>query len=80
MIPFKEKIACWIAYRLPRQIVYWCAIRVGAYATTGQYRNTVVPELNFMEALRRWNEPARIGEPITVKRPQRFEETHYGAD
>jgi hypothetical protein len=42
---------------LPRRLVYWCAIRLGAHATTGPHGNTVVPELTFIEALQRWDPP-----------------------
>jgi len=50
----KEKLAVFIAWRLPRRLVLWCAIRVGAHATQGQYSNQVVPELLFMDAIKRW--------------------------
>ena len=50
----KEKLAVFIAWRLPRSLVLWCAIRVGAHATQGQYSNQVVPELLFMDAIKRW--------------------------
>jgi hypothetical protein len=50
----KEKILMFIVWRLPKSIVYWCAIRLGAYATQGQYSNQVVPDLKLMDALKRW--------------------------
>ena len=46
----------WLADRLPRQLVYFAAIRLGAAATTGQYKTTVVPELTFMDAIERWDD------------------------
>lgn len=46
----------WLANRLPRRLVSACFIRVMAYATTGKYGNTVVPDLRGMEALKRWEE------------------------
>jgi len=49
-----EKIWIWIAWRLPRQLVMWCAIRVGANATQDEYSNQEVPELLFMDAMKRW--------------------------
>lgn len=49
-----ERAAMALAWRLPRWLVYWCAIRLGAHATTGQYSTTVVTDLPFMEALKRW--------------------------
>ena len=49
-----EKILLKIAWMLPKKIAYWCAIRVMAHATTGDYGSTIVPELNAMDALKRW--------------------------
>jgi hypothetical protein len=43
-----------LAWLMPRSLVYWCAIRLGAHATQGQYSDQVVPELLFMDALKRW--------------------------
>ena len=51
----KDKICEWIAYRLPKRVVYFCAIRLGAYATTGKFSKTIVPEVTFMTALERWD-------------------------
>lgn len=39
---------------VPKDLVYWCAIRLGVNATTGDYSRQVVPELTFMDALKRW--------------------------
>ena len=50
------KVSRWIAWRLPKKVVYWAAIRLIAYATSGRYGNTVVPELGAMDALKRWEE------------------------
>lgn len=49
-----EKLAKWIAWSLPKTIVYWAAIRLGCNATQGQYSNQEVPALNFVDALERW--------------------------
>ena len=49
-----DKICEWIAYRLPKRVVYFCAIRLGVHATTGKFSNTIVPEVTFMTALERW--------------------------
>jgi hypothetical protein len=49
-----ERLARKIAWRLPRRVVMWCYVRVGAYATTGEYSDTVVPDLSMMDALGRW--------------------------
>lgn len=47
-----------IAFKLPPELIYHAAIRLGAHATTGPYSDTVVPELEFMEALKRWEDYA----------------------
>lgn len=49
-----EKLIITIVWLLPRKLVYWCAIRVGAHATQGEFSNQIVPELRFMDALKRW--------------------------
>jgi len=50
----KEKFYSWLAWKLPRELVMWAAIRLGANATQGKWGHTVVPELTFMDALQRW--------------------------
>lgn len=43
-----------IAWMLPHRLVMWCGMRIGAHATSGAFGHTVVPELEFMEAMKRW--------------------------
>ncbi len=49
-----EKFWFWWAWRLPKKLVYFAAIRLVAFATQGEYGNTVVSELPAMEAIGRW--------------------------
>lgn len=51
-----DKIWMKIAWWLPKKLVMWCYVRVGAYATTGIYGDTLVPEITMMEALKRWDD------------------------
>lgn len=51
---YKEKALLAIVWKLPKSIVYWCSIRLGVNATTGEYSNQIVPDLNFIDALKRW--------------------------
>ena len=44
----------WLARKLPTRLVYWCSIVTVAHATTGEYGNTVVPELSAMDAIGRY--------------------------
>lgn len=50
----KGKLYQAIAWRLPKELVLWAYTRVVAHATTGEYGDTVVPDITAMEALDRW--------------------------
>jgi hypothetical protein len=50
------RLALKLVWALPRSLVYWCAIRLIAHATTGKHGATIVPELSAMDALQRWEE------------------------
>jgi len=52
---FSEKILMGIAWSLPKKLVMWCAVRLMAHATTGQYSSQIVPDLTIIDALRRWD-------------------------
>lgn len=52
----KEKFMFKIAWLMPRWLVYFCTIRLVAYATCGKYGNTNVPELSAMDAIKRWED------------------------
>jgi hypothetical protein len=56
-----HKLMLWFVWKLPRKLVMWCYIRVGAHATTGKFGDTLVPEITMMDALQRWDdiEPAK---------------------
>jgi hypothetical protein len=49
-----DTIAMKAAWMLPRRLVYWATIRLGAHATQGEHSDQVVPDLNFIDALKRW--------------------------
>jgi hypothetical protein len=51
-----EKIYFWIAWKLPRKLVYWCTIRLMAHATQtaeGIYQEP--NEISIFNMLDRWN-------------------------
>ena len=50
----KENLILALVWVLPRSLIKWCAIRLLAHATTGEYSDTNVPELSVMDALNRW--------------------------
>ena len=51
---WKEKVQIWVAWHLPRWVVYWATVRCGVHGTTGQYSHQEVPALTVGTALRRW--------------------------
>lgn len=57
MTRLKEKFWFWLAWRLPRSLVYFAAIRMFAHGTTGKYGDTEAPGLTVSDALRRWGDP-----------------------
>jgi hypothetical protein len=59
-----DRVWQWIAWRLPRRLVMWAAVRLIIHATAGEYSAQVVPELTAMDALRRWSS----GSPLTVRK------------
>lgn len=54
----KERLAIKIAWLMPKRLVMWCAYRVAAHATQGQWSNEVAGEVKMMDALGRW--PANV--------------------
>ena len=50
-----EKLCISLAWRLPKRLVYWCAIRVNAHATTGQYSNQIMGDLTIEDSMKRWD-------------------------
>jgi len=48
------KLHYWFVDRLPKWVIYWCAMRLWVAGTTGKYSTTIAPELTLDEAIRRW--------------------------
>jgi len=55
MKKIKEKFMFKLVWILPKSIVYFCAIRLIAHATTGKYSYQNVPKLSAITALKRWD-------------------------
>jgi hypothetical protein len=50
-----EKFWFWWAWRLPKRLVYFAAIRLVTFATQqDEFSNTAVPELRAMDAIGAW--------------------------
>ena len=50
----KDYFWFWFVSKLPKKLIYYCAIRLMVAATVGVHNNTIVPELTCIEALKRW--------------------------
>ena len=50
-----ERFAIWLAWRLPKPLVYWAAVRLMSHATVGLHSNQVVSDLSALAALQRWS-------------------------
>lgn len=51
----KDKLMMAIAWAMPRWLVYWCAIRLMAHATTGKYGHEFTDRVTILDALKRWH-------------------------
>lgn len=45
----------WLAWKLPRRLVFYSAIRMGTQASTGTYKYKPYPEITFFEVIKDWN-------------------------
>jgi hypothetical protein len=55
----RDNIWARIAWAMPRELVYWCAVRLAVHATTGEWSGQEVPSLKLMDALDRWKKPEK---------------------
>ena len=53
----KERILIWITWKLPKSLVYWCAIRLMTYNFTGSPCSRTCTE-----ALKGWDTPMQLKE------------------
>jgi hypothetical protein len=49
-----DDFCLWLARHLPKRLVYWCALTVVSFATTGKFSKTQAPKLTAMGALQRF--------------------------
>ncbi len=49
-----QRLWVWLAWRLPRPLIYWCSVRLITAATVGRYGDTNPTELDVVTALERW--------------------------
>ncbi len=57
----KTRFLMWMCRRvMPKSLIYFAANQLGAEVTTGKYGTTVVPELKFMDALKRFSDDHHV--------------------
>jgi hypothetical protein len=54
--PLSELFYRWLAWRLPRNLVKWCALRLMAHATF-VHRDMTPTDINMLDALSDWSIP-----------------------
>lgn len=47
----------WIAWRLPRKLVYFATIRAWAHGTTGKWGHVEAPAALASDVVKRWEDP-----------------------
>lgn len=52
----RERLYISIAWALPRELVWWCYIRVMSHATTGKFSRTHPAGVTFDVAAKRWEQ------------------------
>ncbi len=56
-MPLKIRFYRFIAWLMPKQIVYWCCQRMLANATMGRWSDRVVSDVTVFEMMARWDIP-----------------------
>lgn len=59
---FQVKLPQWIAWKLPRRVVYFAYIRLHSYATCTKYSDKTPNEVDWSMALNTWETKEREGE------------------
>jgi hypothetical protein len=47
----------WVVWKLPREMVLQCAIRVAAHATGGKWGNNNPSDVSIIQMMDRWGDP-----------------------
>lgn len=51
---YRDRLLLEIAMLLPARLIYWCLIRAGVYATTGESGRYTTPETTYWDVRDRW--------------------------
>jgi hypothetical protein len=52
----KEKLWTWLAYHLPKSLVYWAAVRVFADVSCHELSSHEVARITVLEVMKAWGE------------------------
>lgn len=50
-----EKFIIWFVWLLPAKLIYYCAVRAAANATTGDYGNKTPGDVSIIDMLEAWS-------------------------
>ena len=53
-VPARDRFWLWLAYRLPRRLVFFAGIRLGEHASGAHWPGENLRQLPYTEAIRRW--------------------------
>jgi len=56
----REGLIIWLAWKIPRRLTYWCAIRVTAEASQ-TLSDVEMPKITAMDALQAWDAQVDVG-------------------
>lgn len=65
---YRDRLWIWLAWRLPRGLVYWCYVRVAANATRRE-PHTTHETLSLLRALRDWERPQDVLDLLGEEKP-----------
>lgn len=55
----RDNLAMWVAWHLPRRVVMWAYVRVGAEVSVTTFREKDVSAMGMMETLDAWGKPGK---------------------
>lgn len=53
---WRVQLAQWLAWHMPREVVYWCGVRMAAYASQGKWSGEECTGVTVMEMIERWDD------------------------
>lgn len=64
---FKECFYLWLAYKLPKRLVYYCTVRAVAQLTSGSNRNIPLRKFRATDILETWRALSVREKPVRTR-------------